>query len=123
MLETLSDDDLRCASGGVNMKLTQYGYANDPYGDSDTRRGLGAYSNLAANRAVALTDAGLAALGMTKAEVHKDHPFVDIHLKGGGVLTRRVDDRAPEKDLRTDMYMPSGFNKSLPDHADITRHR
>jgi hypothetical protein len=122
MLETISDDDLRRASGGVNMKLTQYGYPNDPYGDSDTRKGLGAYSNLAANRSVALTDAGLAALGLSKADVRSQHPSVDIHLQGGGVLTRRIDDRAPEKDLRTDLYMPGGFNKSLPDHADITLH-
>jgi hypothetical protein len=105
------------------MKLTQYGYPNDPYGDSETRRGHGAYSNLQGGRSIAMTDSGLAALGLTKAFVRKEHPYVDIHLKGGGVLTRRIDDRAPERDRRTDLYMPGGFNSRLGDRADITLHR
>jgi hypothetical protein len=123
MFETITDEDLSCASGGVSMKLTQYGYPNDPYGDSETRKGHGAYSNLAANRSVAMTDSGLAALGLSRSMVRKEHPFVDVHLKGGGVLTRRIDDRAPERDRRTDLYMPGGFNRHLPDRADITLHR
>jgi hypothetical protein len=123
MFETITDEDLRGASGGVSMKLTQYGYPNDPYGDSETRKGHGAYSHLAANRSIAMTDAGLAALGLSPSMVRKTHPFVDIHLKGGGVLTRRVDDRAPERDRRTDVYMPGGFSRKLPDRADITLHR
>jgi hypothetical protein len=122
MFETITDDDLQRASGGVSMKLTQYGYPNDPYGDSETRKGHGAYSNLAANRSVAMTDSGLLALGLSRSEVRKEHPWVDVHLKGGGVLTRRIDDRAPERDKRTDMYMPGGFNRKLPDRADITLH-
>jgi hypothetical protein len=123
MFETITNEDLSCASGGVSMKLTQYGYPNDPYGDSETRKGHGAYSNLAANRSVAMTDSGLAALGLSRSMVRKEHPFVDVHLKGGGVLTRRIDDRAPERDRRTDLYMPGGFNRHLPDRADITLHR
>jgi hypothetical protein len=123
MFETITDEDLSSASGGVSMKLTQYGYPNDPYGDSETRKGHGAYSNLAANRSVAMTDSGLAALGLSRSMVRKEHPFVDIHLKGGGLMTRRIDDRAPERDRRTDLYMPGGFNRHLPDRADITLHR
>ncbi|HEX4449271.1 MAG TPA: hypothetical protein VH143_00310 [Kofleriaceae bacterium] len=123
MFETITDEDLSCANGGVSMKLTQYGYLHDPDGDSETRKGHGAYSNLAANRSVAMTDSGLAALGLSRSMVAKQHPFVDVHLKGGGVLTRRIDDRAPERDRRTDLYMPGGFNRQLPDRADITLHR
>jgi hypothetical protein len=123
MFETITDEDLSCANGGVSMKLTQYGYPNDPYGDSETRKGHGAYSNLAANRSIAMTDSGLAALGLTRSMVSHQHPFVDIHLKGGGLMTRRIDDRAPERDRRTDLYMPQGFNRKLPDRADITLHR
>jgi hypothetical protein len=119
MFETITDEDLSCANGGVSMKLTQYGYPNDPYGDSETRKGHGAYSNLAANRSIAMTDSGLAALGLTRSMVSHQHPFVDIHL----LMTRRIDDRAPERDRRTDLYMPQGFNRKLPDRADITLHR
>jgi len=49
--------------------------------------------------------------------------FVDIHTRGGGVLTRRIDDRAPERDRRVDLYQPGGFNRSLGDRADVTLHR
>jgi hypothetical protein len=122
MFEEITDEDLCRANGGVNMKLTQYGYPNDPYGDSETRKGHGAYSNLAKNRSVAMTDSGLASLHLTRLMVRKEHPWVDIHLKGGGTMTRRIDDRAPERDRRTDLYMPQGFNRKLGDYANITLH-
>jgi hypothetical protein len=123
-LETITDlDQLACAHGGVNMKLTQYGYPNDPYGDSETRKGHGAYHSLAPDTSVALTDSGLAALGLSRQQVRSSSQLVDIKLKGGGVLTRRIDDRAPEHDLRTDLYQPRGFDRSLPDRADISLHR
>ena len=122
MFETISDDELGRAHGGVNMKLTQYGYPHDPDGDSETRKGHGAYSDLAANRSVAMTDSGLAALGLSRSTVRQDHPWIDVKLKGGGTLTRRIDDRAPERDMRTDMYEPAGFDKSLGDRADISLH-
>ena len=35
------------------MQLTQYGYRNDPFMDRETRRGHGAYHNLAGERSVA----------------------------------------------------------------------
>lgn len=122
MFETITDE-LENTWGGINMKLTQYGYPHDPDGDSQTRAGHGAYSNLQANRSVALTDSGLAALGLTRTQVRNSHPWVDIGLRGGGTLTRRIDDRAPEHDKRTDLYQPGGFNRSLPDHANVTLHK
>ena len=31
MFETITEEDLGRANGGVSMKLTQFGYRNDPY--------------------------------------------------------------------------------------------
>jgi hypothetical protein len=122
-LETLTASDLLRANGGVKMKLTQYGYANDPYTDSYTRAGKGAYRDLDRD-SIALTDSGLAILGLTKAQVRKNDVWLDINTgKGGGTITRRVDDRAPQKDYRADLYMPRGFDHSLPDYADVTVRR
>jgi hypothetical protein len=119
MLEAIAPDDLARACGGVNMKLTQYGYPNDPYTDSQTRKGNGAYGKLHADASVAMTDSGLAALGLSRAQVRKSDHWVDIRVKGGGTLHRRIDDRAPQRDLRADLYQPRGFDRSLPDHADV----
>lgn len=111
------------AHGGVSMKLTQYGYPHDPYSDSETRKGHGAYHALSAESSIAMTDSGLRALGLSRSQVRSTSQFVDIKLKGGGVMTRRIDDRAPEKDMRTDLYQPHGFDRQLPDRADISLHR
>jgi hypothetical protein len=95
LFETLSTDDLRRPAGGIQMQLTQYGYPHDPDGDSETRKGHGAYSNLRADQSVALTDSGLRALGLSRATVRETHPWIDIKLRGGGTLARRIDDLAP----------------------------
>jgi hypothetical protein len=118
-LETLSDDLLVRANGGIRMQLTQFGYRNDPYMDSETRRGHGAYHNLRSS-SVALTDSALASLGLTRAQVRRSNPWVDIKLPGGGVMRRTIDDRAPERNRRADLYEPGGFNRRLPDYADVT---
>jgi hypothetical protein len=118
--ETVSAEDLARPSGGVRMQLTQYGYPGDPYSDSETRKGHGAYHNLVAGESVALTDSGLRALGLTRQRVRETHPWVDIKLRGGGALERRIDDRAPERNMRADLYQPSGFDHRLPDYADVT---
>jgi bacteriocin-like protein len=117
---TLSDEELATTSGGVHVQLTQYGYANDPYMDSQTKRGNGAYHKLAANESVGLTSASMHALGLTPAMIRRDHPWVNIQLKGGGVLHRRVDDTGPERNARADLYMPGGLNRKMPDSADIS---
>lgn len=116
-------DKLDRAWGGVNMKLTQYGYRNDPYMDSETRKGHGAYRNLATDTSLALTDSGLRALGLSRWDVRHHNIWVDIKLKGGGTLHRRVDDRAPERDKRADLYQPGGFDRRLPDYANVTLSR
>ncbi len=119
MLKTLGPDVLAAACGGIQMQLTQYGYPRDPYSDSETRKGHGAYHALERNQSVALTDSALHALGLSRWQVRHQAEFVDIKLKGGGVLHRRIDDRAPERDKRADLYQPGGFDRHLPDRADI----
>ena len=116
-------DKLERAWGGVNMKLTQYGYPNDPYSDSETRKGHGAYRNLHEHDSMAITDSGLLALGLSRQQVRHNPTWVDIKLRGGGTLHRRIDDRAPQRDLRADLYQPHGFDRSLPDHADVSLSR
>lgn len=118
-LETLDADALATAHGGIHMKLTQYGYPHDPYSDSETRRGHGAYHSLD-HDSMAITDSGLRALGLSRAQVRSSHPWAQIKLRGGGTIERRIDDRAPERDMRADLYMPGGFNHRLPDHADVS---
>jgi hypothetical protein len=119
MFETIDSDELAGACGGINMKLTQYGYPNDPYTDSYTRRGLGAYRKLNGTKSLALTDSGLRALGLSRQDVRRREHWVELRLRGGGVLTRRIDDRAPQREMRADLYMPRGANWRLGDRADV----
>jgi hypothetical protein len=121
-LETMTDEELLRANGGVKMKLTQYGYPNDPYSDSETRKGHGAYRNLDRD-SMAITDSGLAILGLTRSMVRQTPTWVDIKTKGGGTLQRRIDDRAPQGEYRADLYQPLGFDRSLPDYADVSVRR
>jgi hypothetical protein len=119
---TTITEDLGRAWGGVQMRLTQYGYRNDPYMDSETRKGHGAYHHLERDVSVALTDSALASLGLSRRQVRQGSFFVDLKLKGGGVLTRRIDDRAPQRGRRVDLYNLSGFDRRLPDYADVALH-
>lgn len=97
----------------VKMKLTQYGYASDPYMDSETKKGHGAYHNLEKGISCALTDSAKTAIGATK------RCWVRISFPSGGSIVRRYDDRAPEHDDRCDLYQPAGFDHGLPDHATV----
>jgi hypothetical protein len=121
--EIIAAVQLTRPSGGVRMQLTQYGYPNDPDGDSETRKGHGAYHPLVRNESVALTDSGLRALGLTRSMVRSSAQWVNIKLSGGGTLERRIDDRAPEANMRADLYQPGGFDRRLPDAADVTLRR
>ena len=122
MFEAIDDDQLAGACGGIQMRLTQYGYPGDPNSDSNTRRGLGAYRHLDRD-SIALTNAGLRALGLSRHDVQSAPHWVDIRMRGGGILHRRIDDRAPQRSMRADLYMPSGFNRSYPDYADVMLQR
>ena len=118
--EIIASSQLVRPSGGITMQLTQYGYPHDPFSDSETRKGHGAYHPLVRDESIAMTDSGLRALGLSRAAVRSTHPWVDIKLRGGGMLERRIDDRAPESNMRADLYQPGGFDRRLPDHADVT---
>jgi hypothetical protein len=98
----------------MRMKLTQYGYRNDPYMDSETAKGHGAYHALESGISCALTDSAKSALGATK------RCWIRISFPAGGSMVRRYDDRAPETDHRVDLYMPAGFETALPDYAEIS---
>jgi hypothetical protein len=117
-LETIAPEDLATAHGGVKMQLTQYGYAGDPYSDSYTRKGKGAYRNLSSN-SIAFTTAGLHALGLSRRDVMQHHRWVQLRTPGGGVLLRQIDDWAPQGNKRADLYMPRGFDHKLPDNVDV----
>ena len=119
-MEPIALDELARVAGGVSVQLTQFGYRNDPNMDSYTRRGLGAYHHLVRDQSVALTDSTLSALGLTRRQVSHGEHWVQINLKGGGVLQRRIDDRAPERNRRADLYQPGGFDRHLPDRADVS---
>jgi hypothetical protein len=119
MFDTIDPEALGHACGGINMKLTQYGYPNDPYSDSNTRRGLGAYRHLDPQHSMAITDSGLRALGLSRQDVRRNEHWVELKLRGGGTLQRRIDDRAPQGEMRADLYMPGGFNRHLGDRADV----
>jgi hypothetical protein len=121
--EIIASVQLTRPSGGVRMQLTQYGYPDDPYTDSETRKGHGAYHPLVRDESVALTDSGLRALGLSRSTVRSSPQWLDIKLRGGGTLQRRIDDRAPEANMRADLYQPGGFDRRLPDYADVTLRR
>ncbi|NVB85385.1 MAG: hypothetical protein HOV81_43880 [Kofleriaceae bacterium] len=118
-LPTIDREDLGGTCGGVKMKMTQYGYPNDPYSDSETRKGHGAYHSLVSGESMAITDSGLRALGLSRSQARTGQHWVELRLKGGGVLQRRIDDRAPQGEMRADLYQPRGFDRSLPDYADV----
>jgi hypothetical protein len=117
---TLTAEQLMRACGGVHVQLTQFGYKTDPYMDSYTKRGIGAYHPLVSDESVGLTGAAMTALGLTPAIIRRDHPWINIQLKGGGTLHRRIDDTGPERNARADLYMPAGLDHGLPDYADIS---
>lgn len=97
----------------IKMKLTQYGYAGDPYMDSYTAKGQGAYHDLEKGISCALTDSAKSALGATK------RCWLRISFAHGGSVVRRYDDRAPQSDHRCDLYMKDGFDHTLPDYATV----
>src|ERR1700757_885820 len=103
----------------MKIKVTQYGYPSDPDGDTLTEEGWGAWDNK-------LTEDGCALTNQALIELSEDMlmlPFywIKIDFKNGTApLVRQYQDKAPESDARVDLYMPSGFDKFLPDAAEVT---
>lgn len=98
----------------MKIKITQYGYESDPYMDSNTAHKIGMADNTLDSGSCALTKVAQGLLGATLFKV------VRIDFGNGLVQYRRFDDRAPETEARIDLYNPKGFDKSLPDFADVT---
>ncbi len=106
----------------MRIKITQYGYPGDPYADSFTEAGWGGWGNRLSGGSCALTDGAVQSLGLTKAR-HGAKLQIDFTKEKGGHTLRLIrfwDDRAPEAEPRCDLYQPRGFDKSLPDFAEVT---
>lgn len=95
------------------MKITQYGWATDPDGDTLTREGFGCWGNKLDAHGCALTKSAEAAVGATKL------CWLQVTFPGGKTLIRQWQDRAPEADPRLDLYQPQGFDKTLPDFGTV----
>ncbi len=102
---------------GTYMRVTQYGYDDDPQGDSNTRAGLGIQNRrLEEGVSLALSRGAAKALGV------KPGDWVKIEYKNkGGTQIRRNDDRAPQGDVRADLYNPKGFVKGVDDWAVVSK--
>lgn len=100
----------------MKIQLTQYGYKNDPDGDSLTRAGWGAWDNKLSASSCALKRSTAQQLGANP------RCKIQIELPTGHFLYRWWDDVIPESDpgARCDLYQPLGFDNSLPDIATIS---
>lgn len=100
----------------MNIELTQYGYQNDPYGDSLTREGWGAWGNKLTPTSCALKRSTAVKIGASPRNK------IQIELGPEMSLERWWDDVIPESDPgdRCDLYQPSGFDATLPDWAVIS---
>lgn len=97
----------------MRIKTTQYGYPNDEDGDTLTKEGWGCWGNKLTAAGCALTKSAENLLGATKL------CWLKITYSTGVILYRQWQDRAPEADDRLDLYQPQGFDKTLPDYADV----
>lgn len=98
----------------MKTKITQFGYNDDPYADTLTEEGWGAFGNKLTQDACALTASLVAKLGI------KPMQWVRINFANGTVpMVRQFQDRAPESDDRCDLYMPTGYDPFIPDEADV----
>lgn len=98
------------------IRITQYGYPHDPYADTLTEGGWGAWNNRLNEASCALTDNEVAALGLTKADKNAK---LKITFSNGVVIYRFWADRAPEANQRLDLFEPIKFDGVLPDHAFV----
>ena len=99
------------------VKVTQYGYPGDPDADTNTLSLLGFANNRLDVNSCALTLSSCDGLGIG----HKDHVWIRIHFADGSYIYRRHDDTAPESDPRVDLFMPGGYQPTMPDmgYAEI----
>jgi hypothetical protein len=98
----------------MRVKVTQYGYPNDPDSDSLTEAQMGAWNNKLKKDSCALTKATVEELGAQKFDT------ILLTFDDGSTITRSYDDKAPESDPRVDLYMPERFDSSIADYADAS---
>lgn len=100
----------------MKVELTQFGYPNDPDGDTLTRENWGAWGNQLSAVSCALKRSTAKELGATP------RCKIKIVLGPDSVLYRWWDDVIPEVDPgdRCDLFQPKGFDATLPDRADIS---
>ena len=100
----------------MKVSLTQYGYSDDPFGDTLTREGFGAWGNQLSAVSCALKRSTAKELNATP------RCKIQITLPTGENLYRWWDDVVPESDhgARCDLYQPKGFDSTMPDTADIS---
>lgn len=97
------------------VQLTQYGYKDDPYGDTLTREGWGSFGNKIGGASCALKRSTAKKIGATpKCKVELWH-------NGSLLMTRFWDDVVPEFDKgnRCDLYEPTGMVSGLPDEVEV----
>jgi hypothetical protein len=99
----------------MRVTLTQYGYASDPDGDTLTREGWGAWDNKLTAASCALKRSTATLIGASP------RCKIMIVLPSGNDMYRFWDDVIPPQDIgdRCDLYQPLGFDKTLPDTANI----
>lgn len=98
----------------MKIRITQYGYPSDPYWDTNTKfKKLGAWDNTLTEDACALTDEARRVLGAVPLD------WCMITFPDGRTMKRQFQDRAPESEARLDLYMPNGYDPSIPDYAEV----
>jgi hypothetical protein len=103
----------------TKLQVTRYGLSKkaggwDPYGDSETDKGLGSKGNILSYFACAITDSARMALGANFDD------YLVIVFPDGRQQIRRIEDRAPELNGRVDLFYPWADDPSIPDYADVS---
>lgn len=113
-------------SAVTDFETTHYGNADDPNGDTLTKQGKGAWSDLQEGRSLALNKAAAEQLGV------KPGDEIELGDAKGNTRTGRYDDQVPEKDPKTgkpingtriDIYDPKGSEKKGVPFAATTARR
>jgi len=95
----------------IRMQVTQYGYPADEYADSLTEAGIGYADNTLTPLSCALTDSARLLLGLPEKRPAK----IKCVFPNGLTIVRQYDDIAPEGNPRVDLYMPLGYDPTIPD--------
>lgn len=107
----------------MHVQVTGYGPSTkvggwDKFSDPGTDMGYGAFGNKLNASSCALTHPVVDGLSLKQGD------WVNIDF-GTWIMKRRYDDRAmwsnPNANARVDLYMYVGFDKTIPDYAEVTK--